>query len=46
MLDKSGNRVDDVDKMLGRPTKYELLHPAKFLFVDETGCNTNQKDDG
>jgi hypothetical protein len=30
----------------GRPTKYQLVRPEFVLFVNETGCNTNQKDDG
>jgi hypothetical protein len=46
MYDENGDETDDVTKMYGRPTKYKLTRPAKLLFVDETGCNTNQKDDG
>jgi hypothetical protein len=46
MLDFDGNEVDDESQMFGRPTKYRLLHPENCLFVDETGCNTNQKEDG
>jgi hypothetical protein len=30
----------------GRPTQYKLTHPGFLLFVDETGCNTNQLNDG
>ncbi len=30
----------------GLPTKYRLTHPEYLLFVDETGCNTNQLNDG
>jgi hypothetical protein len=30
----------------GLPTKYQLIHPEYVLFVDETGCNTNQLNDG
>jgi hypothetical protein len=30
----------------GLPTKYRLIHPEYVLFVDETGCNTNQLNDG
>jgi hypothetical protein len=32
--------------MVGRPSKFRLTSPENFLFVDETGCNTNMKDDG
>jgi hypothetical protein len=46
MFDVSGNIVTDVNQMDGRPSKYELKHPERVIFVDETGCNTNQKDDG
>lgn len=44
--DEHGNEVQDVAQMVGRPTKYRLLKPEYCLFVDETGCNTNQKEDG
>ena len=30
----------------GLPTNYKLTHPEYLLFVDETGCNTNQLNDG
>jgi hypothetical protein len=30
----------------GSPTKFKLTHPKFLLFVDETGCNTNQLNDG
>ncbi len=36
----------EVESGVGRPTKYNLLRPKWVVFVDETGCNTNQKDDG
>jgi hypothetical protein len=26
----------------GLPTKFKLTHPELFLFVNETGCNTNK----
>jgi hypothetical protein len=35
-----------VDTGSGRPTQYLLTKPEFVLLVDETGCNTNQKDDG
>jgi hypothetical protein len=46
MFDKEGNEVHDPTLMYGRPTKYRLLKPERCLFVDEVGCNTNQKEDG
>jgi hypothetical protein len=46
MYDKEGRRVFDPALMYGRPTKYRMLKPERCLFVDEVGCNTNQKDDG
>ncbi len=30
----------------GLPTKYKLTRPEYLIFVDETGCNTNQLNDG
>jgi hypothetical protein len=30
----------------GLPTKFKLTKPEFLLFVDETGCNTNQLNDG
>jgi hypothetical protein len=46
MYDVSGNITNDKTKMYGRPTKYILTRPEELLFVDETGCNTNMKQDG
>jgi hypothetical protein len=46
MFDKDGNQTLDETQMFGRKTRYELTRPEQVLFVDETGCNTNQKDDG
>jgi hypothetical protein len=46
MFDANGNIVSNAKDMDGRPTKYELKHPERLIFVDETGCNTNQKEDG
>jgi hypothetical protein len=45
MYDKQGEETEDEEKMVGKPTKYKMKHPEYLLFVDETGCNTNQKDD-
>lgn len=46
MYDKDGNETNDASLMVGRPSKYRLIKPELCLFMDETGCNTNQKDDG
>ena len=46
MQDNNGDITVDATKMHGRPTKYKTINPEYILFVDETGCNTNQKDDG
>jgi hypothetical protein len=46
MFDQEGNIVDNPSKMYGRPSKYCMIKPERCLFVDETGCNTNQKTDG
>jgi hypothetical protein len=45
MYDEKGEITEDVSKMVGRPTNVILTHPEYLLFVDETGCNTNQKED-
>jgi hypothetical protein len=45
MFDKDANVVTDEKLMGGRPTKHQLVHPEQMIFVDKTGCNTNQKDD-
>jgi hypothetical protein len=46
MYDIDGIETDDENKMFGRRTKYKMLKPERCLFVDETGCNTNQVDEG
>jgi hypothetical protein len=46
MLDKEGNIVMDEEHMYGCPTKYNLTHPEKLIFVDEVGDNTSQANDG
>jgi hypothetical protein len=45
MYDKEGNITTDVSMMYRHPTKYKMNHPEYLLFVDKTGCNTNQKTD-
>jgi hypothetical protein len=46
MFDKDANVVMDEKLMDRKPTKYQFVHPEQMIFVDKTGCNTNQKDDG
>jgi hypothetical protein len=46
MFDKDGNETDDKTKMHGGPTRYKLIKPERCVYVDETGCNTNCKNDG
>jgi hypothetical protein len=46
MLDNEGNEVTKKEDMYGRPTKYNLTHPDKLIFVDEVGNNTSQANDG
>jgi hypothetical protein len=46
MLDKEGTEVTNKEDMYGRPTKYNLTHPEKLIFVDELGENTSQENDG
>jgi hypothetical protein len=41
-----GEVVDSEEKAFGLKGKYELIHPAMLIFVDELGCNTNKKQDG
>jgi hypothetical protein len=45
MLDKEGNEVTNKEDMYGRPTKYNLTHPEKLIFVDEVSNNTSQTND-
>jgi len=37
---------DEIQHDTGLPSHYKLTHPEFLLFVDETGCNTNQLNDG
>jgi hypothetical protein len=46
MYDKHGEFVLDKSYMYGQPTKFQLIKPQNLIFVDETGCNTNQNTDG
>ena len=46
MFDKEGNEVNDENKIYGRKTRNRITFPDNAVFVDETGSNANQKDDG
>jgi hypothetical protein len=46
MFDKNGHITTDEKEMYGRPSKYQIIRPDRCVFVDETGCNTNCKNDG
>jgi hypothetical protein len=37
---------EEITYETGLPSKYKLTKPEYVLFVDETGCNTNQLNDG
>jgi len=37
---------EEINYGSGLPTRFKLTHPDYLLFVDETGCNTNQLNDG
>ena len=45
-LDREGNVVENESEAFGMKVKERLLHPDCVLFMDKTGCNTNQKSDG
>ena len=45
-MDREGNIVETEDEAHGMIVEYDLLHPELFLHLDETGCNTNMKNDG
>jgi hypothetical protein len=44
--DKSGQSVETEAEAFGSLVEFTLDHPKWFLFVDELGKNTNQKDGG
>ena len=46
MYDARGEITSDPALCAGKESFYELIAPNNVLLVDETGCNTNQKDDG
>jgi hypothetical protein len=37
---------EEIQREAGLPSKYKLTRPEFILFVDKTGCNTNQLNDG
>jgi len=39
-------KAEEIQYETGRPSHYVLTKPEYLLFVDETGCNTNQLNDG
>ena len=46
MFDKEGNEVNNENRIYGRKTRNHMTYPDNAVFVDETGSNTNQNDDG
>jgi predicted NUDIX family phosphoesterase len=46
MHDASRNETTNKDEIYGQPTTYQVLHPENIIFVYETGCNTNMRQDG
>jgi hypothetical protein len=46
MYNRQGERVFDEKLMFGCPIPFKSIKPENVIFVDETGCNTNQKWDG
>jgi hypothetical protein len=41
-----GEVVESEEESLGLKSKFEPIHPDMLIFVDESGCNTDQKQDG
>ncbi len=37
---------EEIKYETGLPSKFKLTRPEYVVFVDETGCNTNQLNDG
>jgi hypothetical protein len=44
--DKNGDVVETEEEAFGCKTRYELIHPDHFIFVNEVGNNTSQAKDG
>jgi hypothetical protein len=45
-LDKNNQITINQEEAVGRKTRYQLVKPERCVYVDETGCNTNMKNDG
>jgi len=45
MVNESRLIVDDINESYGMAVTHELIHSDYLLFMDQTGSNTNQKDD-
>jgi hypothetical protein len=39
-------KEEEIEYETGLSSKFQLTKPEFLLFVDETGCNTNQLNDG
>ena len=46
LMNKAGDIVDTEDGAYGLPVEFNLKWPHLVNFMDETGCDTNQKKDG
>jgi hypothetical protein len=40
-----GEVAESDEESFGLKGNFELIHPDMLIFVDELGCNTNQKQD-
>jgi hypothetical protein len=45
-MDLDGNIVQSEDEAYGGMVAHQILHPDRWIHLDETGCNTNMKPDG
>jgi hypothetical protein len=45
-FNRKGEIVDNEEDSFGLKSDIHITHPEWIVFVDETGVNTNQKDDG
>jgi hypothetical protein len=45
-FNREGEIVDNEEDSFGLKSDIHIIHPEYIVFVDETGVNTNQKDDG
>ena len=44
-MDRLGNIVD-AEHQYGKAVEHRFLYPERVIHMDETGCNTNMKNDG